>query len=192
MTSIPNITTDGQTVRDGLLVLVCTYNERQNLDALFSSMDAAVSNVNILVVDDNSPDGTAQWVKEAAARRPNTHLIQRPGKLGLGTAIRDGMQFAISHGYEWVLNLDADMSHDPQAIPKLLAESRDHDLVIGSRYVEGGGLAGCSWKRKLVSRTANAYARWVVGWNVRDCSSKISIREAMSTLSSLHRVARLK
>ncbi len=247
MTSIQNITTDGHGVREGLLVLVCTYNERQNLDALFSSIDAAVPNVNILVVDDNSPDGTAQWVQDAAARRTNTHLIQRPGKLGLGTAIRDGMQFAIGNGYEWVLNLDADMSHDPQAIPKLLAKSRDHDLVIGSRYVEGGGLAGCSWKRKLVSRTANAYARWVVGWNVRDCSSayrlyrvqsltkldwsaiqgkgygfleeilwhlikqgarwtevgiiyterqkgssKISIREAMSTLSSLHRVARLK
>ena len=98
MTSIQNITTDGHGAREGLLVLVCTYNERQNLDALFSSIDAAVPNVNILVVDDNSPDGTAQWVQDAAARRTNTHLIQRPGKLGLGTAIRDGMQFAIDNG----------------------------------------------------------------------------------------------
>lgn len=247
MTSMINTVKLGHAARDGLLVLVCTYNERQNLDALFSSIDSAVPNVHLLVVDDNSPDGTAQWVKEAAKRRPNTHLIQRPGKQGLGTAIRDGMQFAIEHEYAWVLNLDADMSHDPTAIPKLLAESKEHDLVIGSRYIEGGGLAGCSWKRKLVSRTANAYARWIVGWSVRDCSSayrlyrvaslkkldwnaiqgkgygfleeilwhliyqkarwtevgivyterqkgssKISVREAMSTLSSLHRVARLK
>ena len=229
------------------LVIIPTYNERENVASIIEATLEQGLDFSVLIVDDNSPDGTAQWVKEAAKRRPNTHLIQRPGKQGLGTAIRDGMHFAIEHEYAWVLNLDADMSHDPTAIPKLLAESKEHDLVIGSRYIEGGGLAGCSWKRKLVSRTANAYARWIVGWSVRDCSSayrlyrvaslkkldwnaiqgkgygfleeilwhlihqkarwtevgivyterqkgssKISVREAMSTLSSLHRVARLK
>lgn len=230
-----------------LLVLVCTFNEKANLPELFQRIDQAVPGVAILVVDDNSPDGTSAWVSEAAKARPNTFLISRAGKLGLGTAIREGMHYAMEHQFQWVLNLDADLSHDPAAIPKLLAQAENNDLVIGSRYVEGGGLEGCSWKRKLVSRCANAYARFVVGWKVNDCSSayrlyrvaslqaidwqqiqgkgygfleevlwhlinktnrwtevgivyterkkgasKISLNEALSTVSSLHRVARLK
>ncbi len=230
-----------------LIVLVCTYNEKANLAELFQRIDQAIPNVPILVVDDNSPDGTSDWVAQESKSRPHTYLIKRSGKLGLGTAIRDGMQYAIEHGYEWVLNLDADLSHDPSAMLKLLSKSEDNDLVIGSRYVEGGGLEGCSWKRILVSRCANAYAKFVVGWRVNDCSSayrlyrvseltklnwqqiqgkgygfleeilwhliqqtkrwtevgivyterkkgdsKISIKEALSTIASLHRVASLK
>ncbi len=154
-----------------LLVLVCTYNEKVNLAELFDRIDATLPGVDVLVVDDNSPDGTADWVREKQSSRPKTHLIHRSGKLGLGTAIREGMQYAIRHGFEWLLNLDADLSHDPRAIPTLLARSVDHDLVIGSRYVEGGGMEGCSWRRVLVSKCANGYARFVVGWKVRDCSS---------------------
>lgn len=230
-----------------LLILVCTYNEKLNLPTLFEKLDATLPGVDVLVVDDNSPDGTAQWVESKAAIRANTFLIHRSGKLGLGTAIRAGMRYAIENKYDWVLNLDADLSHDPAAIPKLLGERTTHDLIIGSRYVSGGGLEGCSWKRIFVSRCANAYARWVVGWKVRDCSSayrlyrvaalaqldwtqihgkgygfleeilwhlidqgnrlkevgivyterqrgnsKISIKEALSTIDSLHRVARLR
>lgn len=230
-----------------LVVLVCTYNEKANLSELFQRIELAIPGVPILVVDDNSPDGTSNWVQEHAKLRPQTYLITRTGKLGLGTAIREGMQFAIEHGYQWILNLDADLSHDPAAMEKLLARSEDNDLVIGSRYVAGGGLEGCSWKRILVSRCANAYAKFVVGWRVNDCSSayrlyrvselaklnwsqiqgkgygfleeilwhltqqtkrwtevgivyterqkgdsKISIKEALSTISSLHRVAGLK
>jgi dolichol-phosphate mannosyltransferase len=230
-----------------LLVLVCTYNEVQNLPELVSRIDAVVPGVDILFVDDKSPDGTSEWVRELSARRTATHLISRAGKLGLGTAIREGMHFAMREQFDWVLNLDADLSHDPEAITSLLAQSQNHDLVIGSRYVDGGGLVGCSWKRIVVSRCANAYARLVVGWNVRDCSSayrlyrvtslkqldwasiqgrgygfleevlghmirrgsrwtevgilytertkgrsKISLREAFSTISSLHRIAKLR
>lgn len=230
-----------------LLVLVCTYNEKANLSELFQRIDQSIPNVPILVVDDNSPDGTSEWVGEHAKTRANTYLIKRSGKLGLGTAIREGMQYAIENGFEWILNLDADLSHDPSAMVKLLAKSDENDLVIGSRYVEGGGLEGCSWKRILVSRCANAYAKFVVGWSVNDCSSayrlyrvsllaklnweqiqgkgygfleevlwhllqktkrwtevgivyterkkgdsKISIKEALSTIASLHRVASLK
>lgn len=153
-----------------LLVLVCTYNERANLPELFKRLDNVRPGVAILVVDDNSPDGTAEWVKQTAEVRPNTFLLQRAGKLGLGTAIRDGMQFAIAQGYPWVLNLDADLSHDPAAIPLFIAKSSGNDLVIGSRYREGGGAVGCSWRRVLVSKCANAYARMVVGWKVSDCS----------------------
>lgn len=230
-----------------LLVLVCTYNEKENLAELFARIDRVLPEVSILVVDDNSPDGTSDWVAAQSQIRPNVNLIRRSGKLGLGTAIRAGMEFGIEQGFEWVLNLDADLSHDPAAIENLLFKSTDNDLVIGSRYVHGGGFVNCSFKRIWVSKCANAYARLVIGWKVRDCSSafrlyrvatlrrlpwktivgtgygfleevlwhlinqgaawtevgivyterekgvsKISIKEAISTIRSLHRVARLR
>ncbi|MFY7877281.1 MAG: polyprenol monophosphomannose synthase [Pirellula sp.] len=156
---------------ESLLILVCTFNERGNLPSLFERIYQVAPSANILVVDDNSPDGTSDWVVEHQQTHRNVSLIRRSGKLGLGTAIRDGMNFAIEHGYQWLLNLDADLSHDPAAIPALLAVSQHHDIVIGSRYVSGGGMEGCSWKRVFVSRCANAYARFVIGWKVQDCSS---------------------
>ena len=156
---------------DSLLVLVCTYNERTNLPSLFERINEVLPSAPILVVDDNSPDGTGEWVAEYQISHPTVSLIRRNGKLGLGTAIRAGMNYAIEHHYEWLLNLDADLSHDPKAIPDLLAVRSESDIVIGSRYVSGGGMVGCSWKRIFVSQCANAYARWIVGWKVRDCSS---------------------
>ena len=237
---------------ESLLILVCTYNERDNLPTLFEQIEAVLPNARILVVDDNSPDGTSDFVEQQIEERKGTQkssisLIRRSGKLGLGTAIRVGMQFAIDNGYEWLLNLDADLSHSPSAIPSLLAQREISDVVIGSRYVEGGGMEGCSWKRVFVSKCANAYARRIIGWSVRDCSSafrlyrvsclrslklnelrgtgygfleevlwhlinlgarlgevgivyterregksKISIKEALSTITSIHRVARLQ
>ena len=257
---------------DSLLILVCTYNERNNLPTLLEQIAACVPNAKILVVDDNSPDGTSDWVEQQIREReenvafrsakeaslatfaerkgtqtPSISLIRRSGKLGLGTAIRAGMQFAIDNGYEWLLNLDADLSHSPSSIPSLLAQRDCADVVVGSRYVEGGGMEGCSWRRVFVSKCANAYARRIIGWSVRDCSSafrlyrvsslqdlkldglrgigygfleevlwhlmdkgarltevgivyterregksKISIKEALSTIASIHRVARLQ
>lgn len=233
--------------QDSLLVLICTYNERGNLPALFERIEAVLPGANILVVDDNSPDGTSEWVSEYSKSHPTVSLIRRSGKLGLGTAIREGMEYAIERQYSWLLNLDADLSHDPKSIPELLASKNESDIVIGSRYVDGGGMEGCSWKRVFVSKCANAYARWVIGWKVRDCSSafrlyrisklreldlremkgvgygyleevlwhllnagarlhevgivyterqegksKISVKEALSTIGSLHRVAGLQ
>ncbi len=134
-------------------------------------------------MDDASPDGTAEAVQGAIETNEygdQLKLHVRAGKLGLGSAIRDGLHFAMKHGYELVVNLDADFSHDPAAIPQLLAamnalpENADVDrvrLVIGSRYVQHGGLVNCSWKRKLVSKAANAYARWLLNWKIKDCSS---------------------
>ncbi len=170
---------------ESLLILVCTFNERGNLPSLFERIYQVAPSANILVVDDNSPDGTSEWVVEHQQSHGNVSLIRRPGKLGLGTAIRDGMNFAIDHGYQWLLNLDADLSHDPAAIPALLAVSQNHDIVIGSRYVSGGGMEGCSWRRVFVSRCANAYARFVIGWKVQDCSSafrlyRVSMLKAIS------------
>lgn len=153
------------------LILVCTYNERENLPKLFQSIRQVAPEFDILVVDDHSPDRTADWVREQQAADPSIHLIERAGKLGLGTAIRTGMQYAIDQGYPWLINLDGDMSHDPAVIPQLLAKQDSFDLVIGSRYVPGGGLEGCSWRRIAVSRFANQLARWMVGWSIGDCSS---------------------
>ncbi len=143
----------------------------------------AVPAADILVMDDASPDGTAEAVQKAIESKEfgsQLKLQVRAGKLGLGSAIRDGLHFAMKHEYELVVNLDADFSHDPAAIPKLLAAMNSSTkeakqervrLVIGSRYVHHGGLVNCSWKRKLVSKAANAYARWLLGWDIKDCSS---------------------
>jgi len=171
---------------DALLILVCTYNERDNLPTLFEQIEAYVPNAKILVVDDNSPDGTSDWVEQQMKLRPSLSLIRRSGKLGLGTAILAGMEYAIEKGYEWLLNLDADLSHSPSAIPALLARRKESDIVIGSRYVEGGGMSGCSWRRVFVSKCANAYARRVIGWSVHDCSSAFRLYR-VSSLSALRR-----
>jgi dolichol-phosphate mannosyltransferase len=162
---------DGGTSQQELLVLICTYNERSNLPPLFEQIHAVVPAANILVVDDASPDGTGEWVRERSQSDPRVHLMARSGKLGLGTAIREGMEYAIEHGHTWLINLDGDLSHDPKAMLPMLRQRDAWDLVIGSRYVEGGGLEGCSWRRILVSRCANGLARIMVGWSIQDCSS---------------------
>ena len=166
-----------------LLVLVCTYNERANIDRLIKTIHQVVPFADILVMDDASPDGTAVAVQKAIETGlygDQLRLKIRSGKLGLGSAIREGLHFAIEQGYELVVNLDADFSHDPAAIPELLEamNTRQVDnvdgqvgLVIGSRYVHKGGLVNCSWKRKLISKAANAYARMLLGWSIQDCSS---------------------
>lgn len=152
---------------------MCTYNELANLPRLVEEISAAVPLAKLLVIDDGSPDGTGDWAAEEALRRPQLHLLQRGSKLGLGTAIKAGLAYAAEQDYDYAINLDADFSHDPAKIPDLLNAAIDSQaaLVIGSRYVEGGGLKNCSWRRHLVSRAANVYARALVGWKIRDCSS---------------------
>jgi dolichol-phosphate mannosyltransferase len=154
-----------------LLVLICTYNERRNLPELIPRIFLAAPDAHILVVDDGSPDGTGQWVTEQCAIDSRIHCILRSGKLGLGTAIREGMRYAIAGQYAWLVNLDGDLSHDPSVIPAMIRMQSHCDLAIGSRYIEGGGMEGCSWKRIFVSRSANVLARMIVGWKIQDCSS---------------------
>jgi dolichol-phosphate mannosyltransferase len=166
-----------------LLVLVCTYNERGNLSSLFERIFEVIPNAHVLVIDDNSPDGTGEWVAGYAQSHAGVSLIRRSGKLGLGSAIREGMEYAIERQYDWLLNLDADLSHDPKSIPDLIAKREDSDIVIGSRYVEGGGMVGCSWRRVMVSKCANAYARWIIGWSVKDCSSAFRLYRVASLRS---------
>jgi dolichol-phosphate mannosyltransferase len=166
---------DIATETDRTLILICTYNERANLPSLIQAIGQVVPQCDILVVDDNSPDGTSDWVREQIRVNSKLKLASRSGKLGLGSAIRFGIEQGIADGYDWIVNLDADWSHDPTAIPRLLAarfdNGKEFDLVIGSRYVLGGGMQNCSWRRHLVSRCANIYTRLLLSIRTRDCSS---------------------
>ena len=157
-----------------LLILVCTYNEAANLPQLLPRLRDASPDADLLIIDDGSRDGTHEYLASVSDTYPRMTVIDRGSKKGLGTAIRDGLVYAREHGYRLCLNLDADLSHDPADIPRLLAEidsPSPADLVIGSRYVQGGGLRNCSWRRKLTSNTVNFLARRMIGWSVRDCSS---------------------
>jgi len=158
------------------LVVIATYNERENLPELVGEIFQAVPEATVLVVDDNSPDGTGDWCDEAAARDPRLVCLHRAGKQGLGTAILAGLRYAIDHDFARVATLDADFSHHPRYLPRLLdGVSGDElngraDVMIGSRYVAGGGIEGWPLRRRLMSRGVNLVARAALGLRVRDCS----------------------
>jgi dolichol-phosphate mannosyltransferase len=154
-----------------LLVSLATYNEVECLRPIVEEIRHFAPDASILIIDDKSPDGTGQVADELEAALPNIHVIHRSGKLGLGTAILMAMRFAIDHGYEYFLNLDADFSHPPRFIPDLLAGMRDHDVMIGSRYIKGGGVEGeFNFKRKVMSTGINWYARLLLGLKTHDNS----------------------
>jgi dolichol-phosphate mannosyltransferase len=195
--------------------MTCTINEIENLPRLVDEIFAAAPQVDILVIDDNSPDGTGRWCDEQTATGRRLHCLHRSGKLGLGTAIIAGMKYAIAHGYDYVLNMDADFSHHPRYLPAMLAgmegnmlprplgegqhdgavlprplgEGRGEgaasevgirkseiagsnpvDVMIGSRYIPGGGTVAWPLKRKLMSRAVNLYARWLLWLKPKDVS----------------------
>jgi dolichol-phosphate mannosyltransferase len=167
-----------------LLVSVATYNERENLPPLLEALWRVCPDASVLVVDDNSPDGTGQWAQQYAATEPRLQVVVRPGKLGLGSAIALAMRTAIQQGFDFFAHLDADGSHDPEHLPAMLAAlqgagpcspkrpaARQCDCVIGSRYVRGGRVVGWPLWRKVISRALNTYARMLLGLPVRDCSS---------------------
>jgi dolichol-phosphate mannosyltransferase len=148
---------------------LCTYNERENLSGLIPEIHAVAPHADILVVDDNSPDGTSDFVRELAPTDSRIQLISR-GERGLGTATVAAFRFAIENSYDLLLNLDADFSHPPRFIPNLLAAMPRADVVIGSRYVTGGQTPGWGLKRKLMSRAINTYARLLLRLPTRDNS----------------------
>lgn len=157
------------------LVTVATYNEIENLPKLVDEIFRYLPEAELLVIDDNSPDGTGKWVDQRAATDPRVHCLHRAGKLGLGTATIAGMQYAIEQGYRYVLNMDADFSHQPKYLPDLLAgmdpsSGPGVDVMIGSRYTPGGGVEGWPLKRFLMSRAVNLYARCLLGLRPKDCS----------------------
>lgn len=163
------------TPSDKTLVTVATYNEMENLPRLVEEIFRYAPQADILVIDDNSPDGTGRWCDERRAAEPRIACLHRAGKLGLGTATIAGMKYGIEHGYRYVLNMDADFSHQPKYLPALLAgmepvDGPPIDVMIGSRYTAGGGVEGWPLKRQLMSRSVNIYARAMLGLRPKDCS----------------------
>ena len=152
-------------------IVVPTYNERDNVRPLCEGIREAIGSAwdyEVIVVDDNSPDGTADVVREMAAADPRIRLLQRAGKLGLGTAVADG--FRLAEGDYWIM-MDADLSHRPEELPKMLRALSDADIVIGSRYIPGGGVQNWPLWRQAVSRGASGMGRVIVGLPVRDLTS---------------------
>ncbi|HLB00457.1 MAG TPA: polyprenol monophosphomannose synthase [Bacteroidota bacterium] len=152
------------------LVVTPTYNEAENIEKFISQVLAQGPAVEILIVDDNSPDGTAGIVERLMPGNPRIHLLKRPGKMGLGTAYVDGFRYAILNGYDFIFEMDADFSHNPEEIPRFLEKVRDHDLVIGSRYT--GGVRVVNWpiRRLILSYAANVYTRIVTGMPLKDAT----------------------
>ncbi|WP_248963357.1 polyprenol monophosphomannose synthase [Sphaerisporangium perillae] len=155
-----------------VLVIVPTYNERENLPVIVGRVRAAVPDAHLLIADDNSPDGTGEVADELAAGDQHVHVLHRPGKQGLGAAYFAGFHWGLAEGYDVLVEMDADGSHQPEELPLLLkALAEGADLVIGSRYVPGGELVNWPASRKALSRGANTYVRIMLGVPVRDATA---------------------
>ncbi len=160
------------------LVVIPTYNERGALPILIDALRGLP--LDILVIDDGSLDGTGEYMREQCAQHPSIHLVQRGSKQGLGSAYRDGFRWALERGYDIVVQMDADGSHDPHALRGLLEKAQDAELVIGSRYVKGGSISHWSYFRLLVSRIANIYINAILRfkdpqYHIKDSTSGYKI-----------------
>lgn len=154
-----------------ILVIVPTYNESRNIVKVLDLVsDLQIPNLDILVMDDNSPDGTAELVKEYSKKNSHVYLIKRESKLGLGTAYISGFRYALEHEYQYIFEMDADLSHDPKEIPNLLEAAKEADLVIGSRYISGVNVINWPLLRLFISVMASKYTRIITGLPVRDCT----------------------
>ena len=153
------------------LIVIPTYNERDNIAGLIDDVLRVVPTTDLLSIDDNSPDGTGQLVDQMSASDQRIRVMHRAGKLGLGTAYIAGFRFAIEQGYDLVFEMDADYSHDPRYLPDFLNLAHDADLVIGSRYIKGGGTPNWSALRKFISGGGNTFARVMLGIPTHDCTA---------------------
>lgn len=154
------------------LVITPTYLESENIEEFLRRARAAVPSADILVVDDNSPDGTADIAEKTAAELGNIDVLRRPAKTGLGSAYRAGFGIGLEKGYDALVQIDADLSHDPAVLPSLLREiEAGADLAIGSRYVPGGEIPHWPWFRRALSRYGNRYGSFVLGTGVKDATS---------------------
>lgn len=151
-----------------LLIIVPTYNERENLPVLIPRVRQAAPDAEILIVDDNSPDGTGRMADEMAAQDPAIHVLHRAVKEGLGRAYVAALTWGLERGYERLLHMDADLSHDPKYLPALIAAAHTHDVAVGSRYVPGGGTLNWGPGRRVLSRLGSLYARTILGVPLRD------------------------
>ncbi|HBJ38811.1 MAG TPA: polyprenol monophosphomannose synthase [Planctomycetaceae bacterium] len=175
MESVPSAKRPGQGV-SRVLVAVCTYNESANLPELVDRIFAALPQTDIVVVDDNSPDGTGRWAIERAVHDSRLKVIIRENARGLGGATKRAFQFAVDQRYDFLLNLDGDLSHQPEALPTMLAVAQNDsavDVVVGSRYCAGGAVQGWPLRRRVMSRLVNRFAVSVMRLPVSDCSGSL-------------------
>ncbi len=150
------------------VVVIPTYNEIENIENLINTIFDVVNDINILIVDDNSPDGTAELVSKMKDNDSRLHLLVRQKKMGLGTAYCEGFAYALNLGYETIIEMDADFSHDPYMIPQFLSELKEYDLVIGSRYKTGVNVVNWPLSRLILSYGANLYTRIITGMPIKD------------------------
>ncbi len=152
------------------LIIIATYNERDNIVPLLNDIFMTVPDVDVLVIDDSSPDKTYELVEELQADKypKQLFLLKRAGKLGLGTAYVAGFNWGLERNYEVIMHMDADFSHNPKYIPQFLEEIKTKDLIIGSRYVDGGGVVNWGLIRKCISRGGSLYSRAILGLKIRD------------------------
>ena len=153
-----------------VLVTLCTYNERENLAELIAEIHQYAPRADVLVIDDNSPDGTGQLADGLASADPRVRVLHRSAKAGLGRATVAGFRWGIEQGYDGLINMDADFSHPPRYLPDLLAQADQYDVVIASRYVPGGSIVGWGPLRHFMSRSINLYARLMLRLKTRDNS----------------------
>ncbi len=153
------------------LIVLPTYNEAETVLQVSKAALSQDPSLEVLVVDDNSPDGTAELVESCMREEPRLHLLRREAKLGLGSAYLAGFRYGLGQAYGWIFTMDCDLSHDPSDLPRLMAAMADYDLVIGSRYVPGGRISSWPLQRRLLSRFANFYTRVLLRLPVRDCTS---------------------
>jgi dolichol-phosphate mannosyltransferase len=157
--------------KDRTLVVLPTYNERENVAALVAALLDLRLPLDVVVVDDNSPDGTGALADELAKQHPEVNVIHRQGKLGLGTAYVTGFRYGLEHGYARMMTMDCDFSHNPRYVPAMIEACRKSDMSIGSRYIRGGGTEGWGVRRRFMSAMANTTARLLLGIQAHDCSA---------------------
>ena len=153
------------------LIIIPTYNEIENIEQLLEQVLAKSETIEVLVIDDNSPDGTALRVKFMQSSEPRIHLLERPGKMGLGSAYVTGFKYALEQGYDYIMEMDADFSHNPNDIPRFLETVKKYDVVIGSRYCDGVNIIHWPIKRLLISYFASKYVRTITRMPVKDPTS---------------------
>ena len=169
---------------DQTLIIIPTFNEIDNIEKMISTLFNLYPALSLLIIEDGSPDGTALVIKRLMKTHSNLHIIERKGKLGLGTAYITGFKWALEKNYQYVFEMDCDFSHDPNQIPDLLAAAFDHDLVIGSRYIDGIRIINWPFRRLLLSYCASIYTRFITGIPVFDTTGgfKCFKRSALASL----------
>ncbi|MCA9666003.1 MAG: polyprenol monophosphomannose synthase [Myxococcales bacterium] len=167
------------------LIIVPTYNERENIEPLVAEVFKHAPRADLLIVDDNSPDGTGDIADRLASEDERVHVLHRAGKLGLGTAYVAGFRYGLAEGYDLLLEMDADFSHDPKYLPHFIERAAGGaDLVLGSRYIAGGGTANWGMGRQAISRGGNIYARTILGVSISDLTGgfKCFRREVLESI----------